>query len=45
MKSLIQWHKEIIERVATRFGLSQYQLYWIAAIKGIVFGYLVGVYL
>jgi hypothetical protein len=45
MKKFTKWHKERIDCVANHFGLSSYQLMWIAAIKGIVFGYLVGVYL
>ena len=45
MKGFIEWHKGRIECVANYFSLSNYQLLWAAAIKGIVFGYLVGKYL
>ena len=45
MKKFTQWHKDRIECVANHFGLSNYQLLWIAAIKGILFGYIAGVYL
>ncbi len=45
MKRFVKWHKDKIECVAIHFGLSHYQLLWIAAIKGILFGYVAGVYL
>lgn len=45
IEKFTQWHKDRIECAASHFGISQYQLLWISAIKGIVFGYLVGVYL
>jgi len=45
MKSLMAWHKDRIECVANHFDLSNYQLLWIAGIKGILFGCIIGVYL
>jgi hypothetical protein len=45
MKRLIQWHKDLMNDMADRFGLSAYTITWIAFLKGIVIGYVVGVYL
>ena len=45
MKSFIAWHKDRIKCTADYFGLSNYQLLWIAAIKGILLGCIVGMYL
>jgi|LWDU01.1.fsa_nt_gi ElaB/YqjD/DUF883 family membrane-anchored ribosome-binding protein len=45
IKKVIQWHKDRIECTAAYFKLSQYQLLWIAAIKGIIIGYIMGEYL
>tara|TARA_B100000131_G_scaffold214888_1_gene206626 strand:- start:272 stop:409 length:138 start_codon:yes stop_codon:yes gene_type:complete len=45
MKKFTQWHKDRIECAANHFGLSNYQLLWIASIKGILFGYIAGIYL
>tara|TARA_B100000131_G_scaffold302221_1_gene325148 strand:+ start:137 stop:274 length:138 start_codon:yes stop_codon:yes gene_type:complete len=45
MKNFTQWHKDRIECAANYFDLSNYQLLWLAAAKGIVFGYIVGKYI
>jgi hypothetical protein len=45
MKRLVQWHKDLMNDLADRFGLSAYQVVWIGFLKGTVIGYLVGVYL
>ena len=45
MKTFVQWHKKRIECVTNHFGLSNYQLLWITATKGVIFGYLIGKYL
>ena len=45
MKRVIQWHKDLCNDVADRFGLSAYQIMWVAAVKGLVIGYLAGAYL
>mgnify|MGYP001347957804 CR=1 FL=1 len=45
MKRFTQWHKDRIQCVATYFRLSYYQLLWVAAIKGVILGYIVGKYL
>jgi len=45
MKRFTQWHKARIDCVADHFCLSRYQLLWIAAIKGIIVGYIIGKYL
>jgi|TARA_R110000824_G_C14979576_1_gene654035 hypothetical protein len=45
MKRLIQWHKDRMNCMADYFGLSAYQITWAAFAKGLVIGYLLGVYL
>jgi len=45
MKLFIDWHKSKIKCAADYFNLSQYQLLWVAAIKGFIMGYIVSVYL
>jgi hypothetical protein len=45
MKSFVQWHKDRMKCVADYFGLSAYQMVWIAFTKGIVLGYLICAYL
>jgi len=45
MKRLIQWHKDLMNNLTDRFGLSAYQVAWIAFLKGVVIGYLAGVLL
>jgi hypothetical protein len=45
MKRLIEWHKELLNDAADKFGLSAYQITWIAFVKGLLIGYLVGEYL
>jgi len=45
MMRLIEWHREKMNDLADRFGLSAYQIVWIAFLKGAVLGYLAGVYL
>jgi hypothetical protein len=45
MKRLIEWHRNLLNDMADRFGLTAYQITWIAFAKGLVFGYLVGTYL
>tara|TARA_E500000331_G_scaffold247888_1_gene238274 strand:+ start:232 stop:378 length:147 start_codon:yes stop_codon:yes gene_type:complete len=42
---LIDWHKEKVDNVMYRMGLSFYQLNWLAFVKGIVIGYIIGVYI
>ncbi len=41
---LIDWHKEKVDNLMYRMGLSFYQLSWLAFVKGIVVGYIIGVY-
>jgi hypothetical protein len=45
MKFLIKKHRELLNDLADRFGLSAYQIVWIAFGKGLLIGYLVGEYL
>jgi hypothetical protein len=45
MKRLVEWHKDRIQCVADYFGLSAYQIAWIALAKGVLVGYIIGVYL
>ena len=45
MKKLIQWHKDKMNCAADYFGLSTYQITWIALLKGFAFGYLIALYL
>ena len=45
MKRLIEWHKDLMNDLADRFGLSAYAITWVAFVKGIVIGYVAGVYL
>ncbi|MBT5637506.1 MAG: hypothetical protein HOJ16_02925 [Candidatus Peribacter sp.] len=45
MDHFVQWHKDRIQCVADYCNLSNYQLLWISAIKGMILGYIVGVYL
>lgn len=45
MKRLIEWHRELLNNMADRFGLTAYQITWVAFAKGLVFGYLIGVFL
>ncbi len=45
MKRLIQWHKDLMNSLADRLGLSAYQVVWIAFLKGAVIGYVAGVLL
>ena len=42
MKSIIQWHKRKLYRpFKKRFGLSGYQMCWIAFGKGVIIGILI----
>jgi branched-subunit amino acid ABC-type transport system permease component len=45
MKRLIEWHKDLLDDLANRLGLSVYQLVWIAFLKGAVVGAVAGVLL
>ena len=45
MKRLVKWHRDFLNNIADMLGLSAYQIVWIAFIKGLVLGYLIGVYL
>jgi len=45
MDRFVEWHKARIQCVADYCELSPYQMLWVAAIKGTIFGYIVGVYL
>ena len=40
---LVYWHKDVIAKVQAMSGLSDYQLLWAAAAKGVVIGYVLGV--
>tara|TARA_B100000287_G_scaffold390687_1_gene401789 strand:+ start:160 stop:306 length:147 start_codon:yes stop_codon:yes gene_type:complete len=40
---LVDWHKGAIEKVKAMSGLSDYQLLWAAAGKGVIIGYILGV--
>jgi hypothetical protein len=42
---VIQWHKDLMNSLADRFGLSTYQVVWLGFLKGAVIGYLTGVLL
>ena len=35
---MIELHKNIIEKIRNNLGISHYQLYWIAFIKGVFIG-------
>ena len=37
----VKWHKNITEKVRIQLGLTQYQLMWIAWLKGLVMGALI----
>ena len=37
---MIQMHKDQIERLKARLGVSDYGIAWIAFIKGLIFGFL-----
>ena len=37
--SALLWHKTTIKRIRQRFGLSKYQMLWIAFAKGLLIGY------
>ena len=41
---LIDWHKNKVDNLMYRMGLSSYQLGWLAFVKGVVIGYIIGVY-
>ena len=45
MKRLIQWHNDVLNKLADYCGLTAYQIMWIAFAKGLVIGYIVGAYL
>ena len=34
----IQLHKQLIAKIQKRYGLTDYQMLWGAAVKGIIFG-------
>ena len=36
--ALLRWHKQGLNRLIRRFGLSTYQLIWLAIAKGVVLG-------
>jgi hypothetical protein len=36
--SLLRWHKQGLNHLIRRFGLSTYQLLWLAFAKGVVLG-------
>jgi len=38
---MLNWHKNIIEQVRTKWRISHYQLYWICFMKGIIFGLII----
>ncbi len=38
MKAFVQWHKDRIKCASDYFGLSHYQLLWIAGVKGVIIG-------
>ena len=42
MKRFVEWHKDRMNCAADYFGLSAYQITWIAFAKGLVFGYIIG---
>ena len=35
---LIKWNKKLCEKTEEIFGISDYQLLWVAWLKGIIFG-------
>ena len=45
MKRLIQLHKDMLNDLAFRFNLSAYQVTWIAFVKGVIIGYVVGAHI
>tara|TARA_R110001583_G_scaffold187429_1_gene348737 strand:+ start:117 stop:254 length:138 start_codon:yes stop_codon:yes gene_type:complete len=45
MKRLIQLHKDTLNELIDYLGLSIYQALWITFAKGLLVGYVVGVYL
>jgi hypothetical protein len=45
MKKLVQAHKRMMNSLANRFDLSAYQCIWLAFIKGLLIGWIVGTYL
>ncbi len=45
MKRFIQWHKDKLNCFANCWNLSAYQIFWLAAAKGMLFGYITGKYL
>ena len=40
----VQWHKDRMNCAADYIGLSAYQITWIAWVKGLVCGYVIGDY-
>jgi hypothetical protein len=42
ISKFVIWHKEKIDRVQLYFNLSDYQLLWVAALKGVLIGYFLG---
>ena len=42
LKKLVDWHKGAILKVQEISGLSNYQLLWVSAAKGLVVGYIIG---
>jgi len=45
MKRLIQWHSGLLDNITDRFGLSVYQIAWLAFVKGLFIGYIIGAHL
>ena len=42
---LIEWHKNKLKQVQQKLNLSDYQIAWIAFIKGLIFGFLIKMYM
>lgn len=38
---MLKWHKEIIEKIRVNWGITHYQLYWLAFVKGLVIGIII----
>ena len=42
---LIKWHVELLDKVQSLTGLSNYQIIWVSFLEGLLIGILIGCFL
>jgi hypothetical protein len=45
MSAFLKWHKNFVKQCQASLGVSDYGIMWLAWVKGLIIGWLIGIYL